>query len=347
MLVGAVIAFVVIMTPTLSAQGATRSSSTENSNIVNSVSGDRLLGTVNELAQFGTRAFYTNSSWNSSTYLHDRLESLGLWVYYQDFEVSGYQARNVIAVKNGSEPTARQYLFGAHYDSANRDVKNFSDGESYPAPGADDDASGVAAVIEFAEILHDKILNSTTKFVAFSAEETGLNGSAYFVQSESAAGVAYAGTAILDMIGYRTNPNNQAMIFSDYSTNALAASIFTAVDNFDLNISITVVPGHALGYSDHASFWQAGYPSLLVIEELVGQSVAYPYYHTSEDTPNHLSEDQMVEISKAVLGGFVLLENPSPRETSSMLTIIAVIAVVAIIVLLVAILYVRHREVRE
>ena len=317
--------------------------SASESDLLEDVSEARLHETVSALASFGTRAFYTNSSHNSSIYIHDKLSELGLWVYYQNLEVYGFQVRNVVAVKNGSDPAAPQYLFGAHYDSVNRDVKDYSEGETTAAPGADDDASGVAAVLEIATVLRDSAFENTVKFVAFTAEETGLNGSAYFVQQEEFAGVVYANTAIMDMIGFRAETENRAMVFGGAVANTLAASIVSAVDKHGLSLSVDSVPGYSMVYSDHASFWSAGYPSLLVIEQLVDLAPVYPYYHTSNDTPDRLSFEQMTAITKAILGGFLILESPLKIDSESLGLLVIGVSAIALVVVVIVYLAMRKK----
>jgi leucyl aminopeptidase len=339
-----VLTFMVAMPVTgLSVLGGRASESNSVDELVDQVSGSRLIGTVTDLASYVTRAFYTSSCYNSSIYIYNRFAELGLWVRYQDLEVSGFHVRNVVAVKNGTDHSAPQYLFGGHYDSINREVTNYSQGEAYAAPGADDDASGVAAVIEMATVLRNSLFENTVKFVAFTAEESGLNGSSYFVQQEKSAGVVYANTAVMDMIGFRAEEENRAMIFSDSSSNTLASSIVSAIGDHDLNLSMDVVPGYVVGASDHSSFWSYGYPSLLVIEQLVNRVPIYPYYHTSEDTPNHVSVGQMTEITKAVLAGFLSLESPD-RIGDQPVTLFAIgISVIAVVVIVIVYLAMRRK----
>ena len=338
-------AILVVISMESHASATSIDSSDDIQQTVDRVSGTNLAETIGDLEVFGTRAFYTSSGWNASIYVHDRFAELGYWVYYQNLEVSGFPARNVIAVKNGTNASDPLYLFGAHYDCANKEAANYSEGEILAAPGADDDASGVAAVIEIARILKETRLSSMVKFVAFAAEESGLNGSRYFARQEHDAGWVYENTALMDMIGYKVASQNRAMIFSGSPHNTLAPSMVSAIDTFNLDLSAEIVTGYDLTSSDHASFWEVGYPSLLVIEELVNSSVASPYYHTSQDTLSTLSVDQMVEITKAVLGGFLLLENPLKTEGLATGTIAVIGVVVAVAVILAVVYLVRHRRV--
>jgi leucyl aminopeptidase len=322
--------FAVLLTATILEGPMAEAASDAKASAVAKVSGDRMMATVEALAQFGTRVFYTSSATNSSVYIYDQFADLGLWVYFQHVDVSGFSVRNIVAVLNGSEGNLPQTLFGAHYDSSSGNLWNLSAGGTLPAPGADDDASGVAAVIELATILSEMHLKGTVKFVAFAAEEAGLNGSRYFAEQELAQGVTYSGTAILDMIGYRIGSTNGAMIFQDYGTNPLGSSMVKAVDDYSLALSVIPVTGKDMVSSDHASFWRVGYPSLLVIEKFSSKLPENPYYHTSMDTPDRLSPEQMVEITRMVLGGFLSLNDP--LSPSFPVTIVIMICVAAIAV---------------
>jgi leucyl aminopeptidase len=285
-----------------------------------------MMETVRDLEDFGSRLYYVESCLEAGTYIFDRFSSLGLNVQYQEFTVEGFTVRNVVAWLNGSDPSAPQFLFGAHYDSANELATDFEAGRTLSAPGADDDASGVAAVIELATILSDRTPKSTTKFVAFAAEESGLNGSFRFVEGEVKASVRYEGTAILDMIGYRLGPNDSALVFTKELGNELADATVSAVEEFDLDISVEVVVDPSITYSDHFPFWLADYPSMLVIEEMTSEGVSNPYYHTSNDTSDKLSQSQIAGTTAAVLGAFLLLE----REPQADNTVIVVAAVGAV-----------------
>lgn len=315
--------------------------------MVNGVDGNRIMSTVTELQDFGSRAFFLGSMWNASTYVHDRFADLGLWVRYQDFEANGFPQRNVIAVMNGTDPAAPQYLFGAHYDSFTLALLDYEEGDPTSAPGADDDASGVAATIELATVLHDKKFNSTIKFVAFGAEESGLNGSVAFVQEELTNGVLYADTVIMDMIGYRTSEQNRAFVFRDTNANTMSLSLQRAVYAYGLNLSLTYVSGTSVGFSDHYPFWLAGYPSMLVIEELVDGWPVNPYYHTENDTASRLSEEQMGVITKALLGGFLELQSPHEGRTSNAGVLIVSATTIVAIAIVILLYIIKKRKVIE
>ncbi|MGQ9587071.1 MAG: M20/M25/M40 family metallo-hydrolase [Thermoplasmata archaeon] len=320
----------------------------QTSIVVDDVSGSRIMETVMDLEAFGSRAFYLESSREAAGYIYDRFEELGLHVEYQKFMIGSTEAANVVAVLNGTSPDAPQFLFGAHYDSENRMVKNFSDALNMPAPGADDDASGIAAIIELARVLSTMNLNNTIKFVAFDAEEYGydasggLKGSTYFTAQDKAAGTEYVGTAILDMVGYKEGQANIVFGIVDDKGNAFAKRVLMAVDKYDINLGFEVHVDPSITFSDHSPFWQAGYPSMLVIEELstASNEPVNPFYHTSNDTSDRLSEDQMEEVTKAMAAGLLELLS-TPRNTLALVIVVFAAAVAAVIIV---VLYRHNRK---
>lgn len=283
--------------------------------LVESVSAADMMTTVEDLQAFGSREFHLESSREAAEYIYGRLVETGLAVEYQEFELDGINISNVVAIKEGGDPGAGCFLFGAHYDSENRLVDSLSAAENITAPGADDDASGVAAVIELARLLSDVALRNTVKFVAFAAEEYGydnsggLKGSHHFVASEVEGNVSYEGTAILDMIGYRSGLENRAVIVTEQPGDRMAEATVEAVGKYAIDLDVVNIVEPRISYSDHSSFWGAGYPSMLVIEELSEESYIplNPYYHTSNDVASSLSEEQMAAVTQALLGGVLQL----------------------------------------
>lgn len=302
-------------TPTASAGG-------DFSAVIGSVSPTRMMGTVEDLEAFGTREFHTEASREAAEYIYGKMAATGLEVEHQYFSVDGTNVSNVIAVKEGTDPSAGCYLFGAHYDSENRYVDTLSEAESMAAPGADDDASGVAAIIELARLLANVTLGNTVKFVAFGAEEYGyddsggLKGSEHFAAAELEANVSYEGTAILDMIGYRSGLVNRATIVTSDSGDRMMEATVEATMTYAVDIEWNELVHSHITYSDHSSFWDVGYPSMLVIEELSEDYVPLnPYYHTASDVASTLSEEQMVAVTQALLGG--ILQLSAEDETTS------------------------------
>ena len=312
--------------------------------LLNEVSATNLIETVKALQEYGpaegvsSRAFYLDSTTNASVYIHDRMAALGLGVSYQSLVLSGRSVRNVIGIMNGTDPTANQVLFGAHYDSENYLARNYSAAtQAYgAAPGADDDASGIAAVLEIARVLHERSFRNTIKFVAFTAEEYGydhsggLKGSSVFVSSEKAAGVVYAGTAIMDMIAYKSGTENVLTVIKNENNNLLADSIARTIQDYGLDLSLMPVVDSMAAYSDHYPFWVSEYPSILLIEQLTDGYPANPYYHTANDTYDRLSPDLLEVTTKATIGGALNILTPEEKGGVNIILILLVVVIVAV-----------------
>jgi leucyl aminopeptidase len=167
-------------------------------------------------------------------------------------------------------------VLGAHLDSIN------GSGSSYSAPGADDDASGVAALTEVIRVAMLKGYRParTVRFMAYAAEEVGLKGSGAIAANYKSTGVNVVGVLQLDMINYRGSSYDIVLV-SDY-TNA-------AQNTFLTNLISRYLPGVTststrcgYGCSDHASWYNQGYAASIPFEALMGQD--NPYIHTTNDT---------------------------------------------------------------
>lgn len=324
--------------------------------VLEAVDGDRIIHTIVDLQNFKTRAFIANNSGDAADYLKQELERLGLESEIQDFVAGQHPSMNVIATQKGvaGNNSAHLFLVGAHYDSENSMASSLDDSYTMPAPGADDDASGVAVVIEVATVLSKFRLNYPIRYVAFGAEEAGydrsggLKGSSYYVDQEVARHATYEATAVIDMIGYRGNVGNHVVALSRGPQDPLAIGMTVAAIDQSLNISVESVVDPSISYSDHYSFWAAGYPSVLLSESLPGTPASYefnPFYHSADDTVDHLSKVQMTEVAKALIGGIVAL-NGFAEERSSLLTVLLIGVVVCASAAVVLYIIIRRRGVK-
>jgi Zn-dependent M28 family amino/carboxypeptidase len=329
-------------------QGATESL---EESLVKSVDRTNMVQTIQTLQDLGSRDFHLESAREAAAYIFETLEGYGLDVEYQTLMIEDIEVNNVVATLGGDQ-TEPMYLFGAHYDSENSAVQNISMAENLTAPGADDDASGVAAMMEIARILGGAGIDQTVKFVAFGAEEYGFDGSggaagsAYFAESESSLGRTYAATAIFDMIGYRDEESSRAVMILNEESDPLASAASRAVREFDIDLVLETMVAPRITYSDHGSFWDEGFPSILIVEELdpAWHYPVNPYYHTSQDTLDKLSVSQMVSVTQAILGGFLLLDEEHDR---TMTFGIVIMVVVSVPLLAYAIIRRRRRDVSD
>jgi len=238
---------------------------------------DSIFNSVLRLQNLYTRYATTDSNKIAAVnWIGERLVEYGCdSVYTQTF--SAVYGDNVIGIKTGVQyPSTQNYvLIGGHLD----DIPSYG-----YAPGADDNASGVAAMIEALRVMRNYDFAHTIRFAAFNAEEQGLIGSdslASFASSQSDTIIA---ALCYDMIGHVTAPLMDTMRLR-YTSAVPGCSLFACVfyqavaDTYtQLKIRHVRYTG-TTGSSDHASFWKHGYVSTGGIER-----VLCPGYHTTGDT---------------------------------------------------------------
>ncbi len=215
-------------------------------------------------------------------YIRDRMETVGLDVRYHSFNLGGKPLDNIEGALDGwGLESNTVYIVCAHYDSISDDRDN-------TAPGADDNASGVAAVLEAARVLSQYRYRHTLRFVTFSGEEQGLYGSYYYVAEARSAGTDIGGTINLDMIAWDSDGDNTMEIHA--GTQGDSQALGTAFLNANTTYGVLLVPEYmtygSTGASDHARFWSHGYPAILVIEDFQDFN---PYYHQTSDTMDKLN----------------------------------------------------------
>ncbi|MBU0640065.1 MAG: M28 family peptidase, partial [Planctomycetes bacterium] len=207
---------------------------------------------------------------------------LGLDVEYHGFWFGGSQYFNVVATLVGTAHPEQQYIVGAHYDSKNN-------------PGADDDASGVAALLELARILARYESEYTIVFITFDLEELGKIGSTAYVDDHLSDDIQ--AMIALDMIAwdcgsFATRVHGNAIPLRD----TLAAALDEYGDGLD------AIPSYPVSNSDHAPFQDAGFAAVLVIEELFRQNPCYHQPCDSIDTPDYINYELALAHVRGVAG---------------------------------------------
>ncbi len=230
-------------------------------------------------------------------WLVQQLEALpGLAVTTESFQVGGTTAWNVIATLTGSVHADDLYIVGGHYDST-------SESPQTAAPGAEDNASGCAGVVEMARIFAANPPAATILFICYSGEEQGLFGSVDHASGLVAAGLADRVQAVLimDMVGYTADDDLDCLLETSSANAALADAFAAAAEQTELRIVISFNP---FG-SDHVPYLNRGMPALLTIEN---DWDIYPCYHSSCDLPANITLAMGREILKmnvAVLGQMI------------------------------------------
>lgn len=230
-------------------------------------------GYVQRLQDFVTRWALHDSCQAAAEWIKSEFQSFGMdSVFLQN--ISPMFKDNVVAVLPGKTLPDEIIVIGGHYDSISNNA--------YIAPGADDNASGTACVLQCARIMSHYEFERTVVFVAFGAEEQGLRGSEYFASQAAAAGDNVVAMVNVDMLGYRA-------LDDDVDIDMVSNSSSNWLLNRAMDVASRYVPGTptvsgslpGATYSDHMSFWDHGYDAIMLWEDADQPS---PYIHTFADT---------------------------------------------------------------
>lgn len=268
--------------------------------LLEEVQASNITSTVQHLENYGTRDAYTSSSIEAQNWIKQEFENLGLEVELQNFNMPGGSASdNVIATLTGTKYPDEYIVTGGHYDSYSN---------SSAAPGADDNASGTAGVMEIARILSQYTFDRTIIFCAFSGEEYGLYGSAAYAQAAAQQGMDIHGYFNLDMIAY-LQPGSYIHTDLIYPPSAQElADFYTEVSQVylpDFSIEAGMLTG---GDSDHTSFNNNGFMGIFPFEDSDNYS---PYIHTANDLVgnSYNNEEQAAVFTQASLAAIATMAN--------------------------------------
>ena len=269
--------------------------------VVERVSASRWFAALGTLASFN-RSSYGLEIDQARDWLAQRFSALGLQVEQQTFTFSGsggvqVSVENVIGMQLGREFPNEWIVVGGHYDS--RNINNTPTGTAL-TPGAEDNASGCAGVLEMARVLYRTPPKRSVFFVCYAGEEQGLHGGHAHAQRWQSQGVlAQLRVAlIMDMIGFSADSDLDVLL----ETNAThAATLHPRWSNYASVYApeLRVVLSNSASGSDHVPYLQRGRPSILTIEN---DWNVYSHYHKSTDLPANVS-------NASAMGGAILKMN--------------------------------------
>src|SRR5436309_7613427 len=251
-------------------------------------------------------------------YLTEEFTHLGLEVSTHSFKALGGTYRNVIATLPplvAARP-APPLIIAAHYDTVEG------------SPGADDNASGLAVMLEVARNLRAVPLTRNVRFIAFCLEEENLLGSLAYASSLQAAHEEICGAIVMECVGYaRTEEGSQQKPtgvpvavptvgdFLGIVGNVVSAPLARAVEAAanqavpELKTVSLLVPGNGellpdTRRSDHAAFWHHGYPAVMLTDTA---NFRNPHYHQPTDTLETLNLAFMEQVTRAVTAAAIAL----------------------------------------
>jgi Zn-dependent M28 family amino/carboxypeptidase len=259
-------------------------------------------------SDIGQRSYLDIEKLNKTAdYIEEKFLSYGCDVWRQPFTYRGNTYENIICEIKGKEPGLPSLVVGAHYDTV------------AGTPGADDNASGIAGLLELARMTALNPMRTTVHFAAFSLEEppvfmSSRMGSHIYAKSLKEEGARLCGMVSLEMLGYycdRKGCQYYPLPFLRYFypdrgdfisfVGNISSRTFTKKikDSFksysilpvvSLN-TLSIVPG--VDFSDHRSFWKFGYPAFMITDTAFYRN---PNYHGAGDTPETLDYDRMAEL---------------------------------------------------
>jgi Zn-dependent M28 family amino/carboxypeptidase len=256
----------------------------------------------------------------AADFIEREFVSLGFSVESQFYESEGAKVRNLVAERSGSRPDLHCVVLGAHYDSV------------IGTPGADDNASGVAGLLELARLLKDEPLRRTVKFVAFPHEElpyfyTHSMGSRHYAKGLRQKGEKVLVMLALEMLGYAGAEYRQmypvpfmrllggyprygdyiALVGNLKSLRMMSVVRSTMRAQNTIGVESLTAPGFIppVFLSDHSSFWKAGFPALMVTDTAFLRN---PNYHKSTDTPGTLNYNFLADVVAMVKAAVVALD---------------------------------------
>jgi Zn-dependent M28 family amino/carboxypeptidase len=256
----------------------------------------------------------------AASFIEQEFASLGYQVQSQWYESDGGKVRNIIVEKKGEHPPKASIVIGAHYDTV------------VGTPGADDNATGIAGLIELSRLLKEHNNRRTIRFVAFPHEEppyfyTHRMGSRQYARNLKESGERIFAMLTLEMIGYagegfkQLYPAPLLRILGQYPkdgnyialvSNLRSARVLSMVRKAmrhrgTVGVESLSAPGFVppLFLSDHSSFWKYGFPALMITDTAFLRN---PHYHSSTDTADTLNYRFLAGVIDAVHAAVLALD---------------------------------------
>lgn len=247
----------------------------------------------------------------AAQYLVEFYQRIGLDVEVQRFGDDHWP--NVIATLPGTIEPDKIVILCAHFDSVSEEPMTW-------APGADDNASGTAAVMAAAEILSNYSFAYTIRFAHFSGEEQGMLGSKAYAQLQRAANADIVGALNLDMLAWDSDdaPIMELHAGTREDSFALAMAFAGVIGEYGLPLAPEIKRADSISASDHSSFWLNDYAAVLAIEDWDDFN---GNYHTTRDRVSAFNVPYFTAMARASLGTIATLahrvggETPTPTST--------------------------------
>jgi Zn-dependent M28 family amino/carboxypeptidase len=283
------------------------------------VSSDRIRDHIRQLEGVRHPTVAPEALEQAAEYINDRLAAWDYPVAPHSFTFRGQEFRNIVATRSGVRQPEERVLVVAHYDTVEE------------SPGANDNGSGVAVLLEAARVLQPAVFDRTVQFVSVNLEErqrqgplevAGLFGSRALAQEARAQGWQIEGVLVLETIACAGQDIEQKSpkglptplpevgdfigVVGNEDSRALVTAFLGATARYEIPLPVVplVVPGRGemvpdTRRSDHSPFWDEGYPALMITDTANFRS---PHYHQPTDTLDRLNLDFAANVCRALVG---------------------------------------------
>jgi len=260
--------------------------------MVNKVNKTMISYYLEPLVDIGTRFTGSKTCKTAAEFIYNRFKELELDVYIDPWRYLRYKCQNVVATLNGTDPSSDAiFLLCAHYDTI---------GDS---PGANDDGSGIAAMLSIANITSKYSFNHTIRFLATSGEEVGLYGSHDYARKLYERDENIVAVLNIDTIGNTTKKgDNVVYLLKPDRSEWISSLIKETSQTYKVNIGLTVLHVDNRG-NDHQSFLNYGYDAVQFVQLARGN---YPM-HTPQDTIEKINYTYLIKVTKLILASTIEL----------------------------------------
>jgi hypothetical protein len=278
--------------------------------MMNQVSMDSLEATVQHLQDYQNRMWNSQNAFDASDWIAGRMAALGLEVEQQPFYAStwtgsGQAAPNVIGIQRGTLYPDVYVVCGSHFDSFSYEAM-YGGGT---CPGADDNATGVASVLESARIMSQYEFEYSIIYCAYGCEEMGLYGSEAYASRCQQEG--------MEILGYFNNDMNGYLYGDQIHIDCIYPNSVAPIGDYYMNVGSVYFPELPIrhvnfneGDSDHTSFNNHGYMGIYPFEDYQHYS---PNIHTTNDLigPSVNSFEMSQQYCRMNIGCLAELANPA------------------------------------
>jgi hypothetical protein len=273
--------------------------------VVKEIRIDSIESTIRSLQSFGSRFLLNPNRKDIALFLEDKFTSYG----FNNTRIDSFESHivhasgidtvvtqyNVVATLPGTGSGNETIVYGAHYDSYSTDTDPLAS-----APGADDNASGTAAVIETARVIKASGMrfSETVEFVLFASEEyllSAKSGSEYYAEQAEANGERIVLMINNDMISYNDGLNT--ICISDYPECSYATGLATEACMKYTNLRFKLWPSDWPPFADVEPFYKLGAQCVYIEEKFFN-----PYYHTSNDLTDYIDFGYCCEVARLSCG---------------------------------------------